>query len=304
MVSRLARNHCPVDLLVDQSPDGLAPSAASQKESILNLFIPTIQHLLATYGPWAVSIFLFSGIENMAIPVAGEPFLLAAAIAAGTTHDLSAFLFVSFASLAGSAVGSSIAFWIGRTGGFRVLYRCGHLIRFNESKLKVGMYLFHRYGGRMALLGRCMPLVRGYMPFLAGTYQMRWLNFILANALGAVIMIAIFGSGGYVLGNTMQGFVWMIPIVAILAVLTLFTPLFLQFRRYQRQWEKQAEELFPGPRKEYHLRSRRETSSQNNDTNERDLMMQTRSDGPRANESQQQIGDPDKHPVFPSPTLL
>lgn len=87
-------------------------------------------------------------------------------------------------------------------------------------------------------------------------------------------MIAIFGSGGYVLGNTMQGFIWMIPIIAILAVLILFTPLFLQFRRYQRQWEKQAEELFPGSLKEYSPR-RNETSLEKDDTNERNKMMQT-----------------------------
>jgi membrane protein DedA with SNARE-associated domain len=234
-----------------------------------------MQHLLTTYGPWAVSIFLFSGIENMAIPVAGEPLLLAAAIAAGTTHNLPAFLLVSLAALAGSAVGSSIGFWIGCSGGFRLLYRYGHLIRFKESKLKLGMYLFHQYGGRMALFGRCLPIIRGYVPFLAGTYQMRWLNFILANTLGTGIMVAIFGVGGYVLGNVMQGFVWIVPILAILAVLILLTPLILQLRRHQHQWEKKAEQLFPGSLKEYHPRSRRETPLEKEDTNERNMMMQT-----------------------------
>src|SRR5690349_5832458 len=113
------------------------------------------------------------GIEEMCIPVSGEPLLLVAAISAGTTHNLSVFLLLIFVSLAGSIVGSSIGFWMGRAGGFRLFYRYGHIIRLKESKLKLGMYLFHQYGGRVALFGRCLPLLRIYVPFIAGTYQMR-----------------------------------------------------------------------------------------------------------------------------------
>jgi membrane protein DedA with SNARE-associated domain len=246
-----------------------------RKEAILNLFIPNLQHLLTTYGPWAVSIFLFMGMENMCIPVAGEPLLLVAAISAGTTRNLAAFLLVSFVALAGSAVGSSIGFWLGRTGGFHLLYRYGHLIRLNESKLKVGLYLFQQYGGRVALFGRCLPLLRAYAPFLAGAYQMRWLSFIVANTLGTGIVIVIYGLSGYVLGHAMQGFAGIITIISLLASIILLTLLFLLLRRYQRQWEKQAEQLFPGPLKEYHPENRRKTPLEKEDTNEKNLIMPT-----------------------------
>jgi membrane protein DedA with SNARE-associated domain len=246
-----------------------------RKESILNLFIPILQHLLTTYGPWAVSIFLFMGLENMCIPVAGEPLLLVAAISAGATRNLSAFLLVSFVALAGSAVGSSIGFWIGRVGGFRLLYRYGHIIRLNESKLKVGMYLFHQYGGRVALFGRCLPILRAYAPFLAGIYQMRWLSFIMANTLGTGIVIVIYGVSGYVLGHTMQGFTGIITIISLLASIIIIALLFLLLLRHQHQWEKQAEQLFPGSLKEYHPENRSETPLEKEDTNEKNIMMQT-----------------------------
>jgi len=247
----------------------------SRKESILNLFIPNLQHLLTTYGPWAVSIFLFMGMENMCIPVAGEPLLLVAAISAGTSQNLAAFLLMSFVALAGSAVGSSIGFWVGRVGGFRLLYRYGHLIRLNESKLKVGLYLFQQYGGRVALFGRFLPLLRAYAPFLAGTYQMRWLSFIMANTLGTGIVIVIYGVSGYVLGHAMQGFTGIITIISLLASLILITSLFLLFRRHQRQWEKKAEQLFPGPLKEYHPENRSKTPLEKEGMNEKNMMMQT-----------------------------
>lgn len=227
-------------------------------------------HLLATYSPWAVSIFLFSGIENMAIPLAGEPVLLIAAITAGTTHNLSLFLLLMVVCIAGSILGSSIGFWMGRVGGFPLLYRYGHLVRLKESELKVGMYLFGRYGRWVAFFGRCVPFVRAYAPFIAGTYQMRWLTFILANLIGTCLTLSIYGLGPYLLGHAIQGFVGIASIIGIAAggiVLALF---FLLFRRYQRQWEKKTEQLFPGSLKEYHPRRRRETSLEDEDTNEQE----------------------------------
>ncbi len=178
----------------------------------------------------------------MCIPLSGEPILLVAAITAGTTHNLSLFLLLIVVSIAGSMVGGSIGFWMGRAGGFPLFYRYGHIVRLKESKLKVGMYLFHRYGRWVALFGRCLPLVRVYVPFVAGTYQMRWLPFILANLLGTCITLSIYGGGPYVLGNAMQGFVGIASIIGMLAAGILLALFFLLFRRYQRQWEKKAEE--------------------------------------------------------------
>src|SRR5215470_4155417 len=61
-----------------------------------------LTHLLATYGYLAV--LLFVAIESTGIPFPGETMLLVAAIAAGTTHQLSiAWVIVAWAAfLAGT----------------------------------------------------------------------------------------------------------------------------------------------------------------------------------------------------------
>ena len=46
-----------------------------------------LQLVLATYGYWAV--FIFIAVESTGIPFPGETMLLIAAIYAGTTHQLS-----------------------------------------------------------------------------------------------------------------------------------------------------------------------------------------------------------------------
>jgi membrane protein DedA with SNARE-associated domain len=238
----------------------------------MNLFITNLLHLLTVNGPMLVSLFLFMVIEEMCIPLSGEPILLVAAITAGTTHNLTLFLVLTVVSLAGSMVGSIIGFSMGRFGGFRLFYRYGHLVRLKESKVKLGMYLFHKYGGVVALFGRCLPLVRVYVPFLAGTYQMRWLHFILTNLAGTCITVAIYGGGSYILGNVMQGADGIIGIVGMAIAGIILLVLFLLLRRYQHQLEQEAERLFPGSLKEYPSRSRREALLEQEDTSNRSMV--------------------------------
>ncbi len=79
---------------------------------LLDSYVST---LIATYGYAAVGVIV--GLESMAIPVPGETVLIAAALIAGTTHDLNILLIVGVATL-GAILGDNIGFWIGREFGF------------------------------------------------------------------------------------------------------------------------------------------------------------------------------------------
>jgi membrane protein DedA with SNARE-associated domain len=44
-------------------------------------------------------------------------------------------------------VGDNIGYFIGRSIGLRLVVRYGRYVRLNESRLKIGWYLFLRHGG-------------------------------------------------------------------------------------------------------------------------------------------------------------
>src|SRR5205807_9552409 len=113
---------------------------------MFHLGTSTLTHLLATYGYLAV--LLFVAIESTGIPFPGETMLLIAAIDAGRTHQLSIAL-VIVAAASGAIIGDNIGFLVGREGGYRVLRRYGRYIGFNERRLKVGIYMFRRHGGKV-----------------------------------------------------------------------------------------------------------------------------------------------------------
>ena len=200
----------------------------------------TLTHLLATYGYWAV--FLFVAIESTGIPFPGEAMLLTAAIYAGTTHHLQ----IAFV-IAAAAAGAILGFWVGREGGYRLLRRYGHLVRLDERKLKLGHYLFQRHGGKVVFFGRFVAVLRALAAFLAGANRMPWDRFLLANATGGILWATVYGLGGYLFGNTIHQLAgpvrWGTLGVAVLGAVALA----IAFHRNEARLAAAAERAFPGP---------------------------------------------------------
>jgi membrane protein DedA with SNARE-associated domain len=204
----------------------------------------TLLRLLATYGYLAV--LLFVGIESTGIPFPGETMLLVAAIAAGTTHQLSIALVIGAAAL-GAILGDNLGFWVGREGGYRLLRRYGRYIRLEERQLKLGQYLFLKHGGKVVFFGRFVAVLRAWAAFLAGTNRMRWLRFLVFNAAGGIVWATLYGVGGYVLGDNIHRLVGPLGIaLLVVAVLLLLVGIIL-VRRNERRLEDEAERALPGP---------------------------------------------------------
>jgi len=113
-----------------------------------------MSHLIVTYGYLAVALLV--GAESVGIPVPGETALILAAGYAGHTHQLSGWII--FAAAAAAAIlGDNAGFWIGGTGGYRLLRRYGHYVGIDETKLKIGRYIFDRHGGKLLKAPRRCP---------------------------------------------------------------------------------------------------------------------------------------------------
>jgi membrane protein DedA with SNARE-associated domain len=157
-----------------------------------------IAHLLTTYG--YVIVALMVGVEGMGIPLPGETTLIAASIVAGTSHELNIVLVVA-AAAGGAVLGDNAGYWIGCSLGYRLLQRFGPYIWLTERRIKLGQYLFTRYGGTLVFLGRFIALLRTLAPFVAGANRMPWRRFAPFNAMGAVAWATLYGSLAYVLGK-------------------------------------------------------------------------------------------------------
>jgi len=211
--------------------------------------VPEIIHLdptawIAAYGPWAV--FVLVGLESMGVPLPGETALVAAAVYAGTGHDLN-IIEVVLAATAGAIIGDNLGYEVGRAIGFPLLLRFGPRIRLDERRLKLGQYLFSRYGGAIVFFGRFVALLRALAALLAGANRMPWLRFFVFNATGGAFWASIFGFGAYWLGSSIHRLSAPLGIgLFILAVIGVAIGLAF-LRRHEESFMRDAERAFPGP---------------------------------------------------------
>ena len=157
----------------------------------------SIAHFLDLYGYLAV--FLFIGVENLGIPFPGETMLVAASVYAAQGAGLQE-PFVIVACIVGSICGSSIGFWVGRTGG-RGLLRKLHV---SDKHLAGAETYFVRYGSATVFFGRFLAVLRAWAAFLAGLNRMNWLRFTIYNGAGAIIWSTTFGLLGFLLGKNLD----------------------------------------------------------------------------------------------------
>jgi membrane protein DedA with SNARE-associated domain len=203
-----------------------------------------LDHLITTYGYLAIAVVI--GIESMGIPLPGETMLILAAMYAVRNPDLNIWLIVA-AAAAGAIIGDNGGYWIGNRFGYPLLRRFGSRFGISDRRIKLGQYLFAKFGPWVVFLGRFVALLRVLAAFLAGVNRMNWSLFMLANTAGAVLWALVFAFGGYYLGKIVfevQGTLG--PIVFAGAAIMVFT-LGLLVRHQEGRFQERAERALPGP---------------------------------------------------------
>jgi len=162
------------------------------------------RHLLEfvrDYGAWVYAILfgiVFAETGFVVTPFLPGDSLLFAAGALCATGELSLTAMLAllvFAAFAGNAVNFSVGRFLGPlvfTGSYRLL---------NTDYLDRANAFFERYGGKAVILGRFVPIVRTFVPFVAGAARMTPASFVLYNGIGAVAWVTLCLSAGWFFGN-------------------------------------------------------------------------------------------------------
>jgi membrane protein DedA with SNARE-associated domain len=203
-----------------------------------------LQNLVSTHGYWVIALIV--GLESMGIPLPGETILVLAAIYAAADPTLNIWLVIAAAGV-GSIFGDNLGYWIGKHYAYVLLVRYGRHIGMSVPRIKLGQYLFREHGSMVVFLGRFVALLRILAAFLAGVNRMRWRDFLIANAAGAILWAATFGWGGYFFGKLLfQLHAAMAGVVFILALTAFFGAGYL-IHRYEDRLIDAAELALPGP---------------------------------------------------------
>jgi membrane protein DedA with SNARE-associated domain len=205
-----------------------------------------VQHLIHVYGLLTVAVIV--GLECVGVPMPGETALLAAAMYAGTKHDLN-IVSVILTAAAAAIVGRMIGYAIGRGFGYRLLLRYGYYVRMTEARIKLGQYLFMRHGGKIVIFAQFVPVLRTFAGLFAGANVMPWRSFVVANAIGSFLWAVIYGYAVYALGRQFEQVEGSVVIFFILITIVTCVIAGVFVHRHEAQLTAEAERAMPGPLK-------------------------------------------------------
>jgi membrane-associated protein len=162
----------------------------------------TLASIAGQYGPWLYALLfaiIFAETGLVVFPfLPGDSILFIAGTvvaAAGLNVHVLAVLLV-----AAAIFGDSLNYAIGRYIGPKVFQRPDSRW-FRQEHLRRTQAFYDKYGGVTIIIGRFVPIIRTFAPFLAGVAGMPYRRFLSFNVIGAVLWITSLVYAGYLFGN-------------------------------------------------------------------------------------------------------
>jgi membrane-associated protein len=137
---------------------------------------------------------------------------------------------VILAAVAGAILGAQTGFYIGRTGGRRLVER-SRSRRLRQGAERAGE-LLARYGhGKAIVLARFIPIVRTVVNPVAGALGVPARTFTTWQVVGGALWSAGLTLAGYALGSVIPGIdAYLLPVIAVVVIVS-FIPVGIELLR-------------------------------------------------------------------------
>ena len=191
--------------------------------------------LIQTYGAWIylilfAIIFCETGLVVTPFLPGDSLLFVTGTIAARGSLDLQTTLVLLTVA---AIIGDNVNYWTGRFVGARIVER-GWV---RQEYMERTHHFYEKYGGKTVFLGKFLPIIRTFAPFVAGIAKMTYPKFLAFNISGAITWMCVFILGGYYFGNlpfVKNNFTMVILAIIVLSVLpSVFE--FIRARRHIKQ---------------------------------------------------------------------
>ena len=161
-----------------------------------------LAELVRQHGAWIYAILfaiIFAETGLVVTPILPGDSLLFVAGALSATGDMNVHLLVVLlivAAILGNSTNYAIGHWLGKT-----FFRERGARWLNPAYLERTHAFYEKHGGMAVVISRFVPIIRTYVPFVAGLGAMTPARFTVYNVAGAVAWIVSLTYAGYFFGN-------------------------------------------------------------------------------------------------------
>ncbi len=204
-----------------------------------------LQHLVSNGGMVALAVIIFA--ENgllVGFFLPGDSLLITAGILIGGHRVDIDFLPLALVLFVAAVVGESVGYYIGKKAG-ETLYNRPDSRFFKREHLARTHAFYEKHGGITIILARFIPIIRTFVPVVAGAAKMDLKKFTIYNIAGGLLWTFGVLVLGLVLGRSVANIGdYLYLIIGLVILFSILPPAIEFFRsRSRRRAKALAEEL-------------------------------------------------------------
>jgi membrane-associated protein len=212
-----------------------------------------LEHLIQTVGYLGLFAIVFAEtglLVGFFLP--GDSLLFTAGFLA--SQDLLNIWILIPVCFVAAVTGDAVGYGFGHRVGRRLFQRSES--RFFKSEYLVRAEVFFlRYGGKAVVLARFLPIVRTFVPIIAGVGAMPYGRFAVFNVVGAVLWAIGVPLAGYFLGSAIPGVdTYLLPIIIVIIVVSALPSII-------HVWRESGDEIKAAARRQFAQYRQRRSST-------------------------------------------
>lgn len=205
-------------------------------------FIKTILNpqSIINYGGLALLLFIIFAETGLFFGffLPGDSLLFVAGLMCGTPiFDVNIYLLVT-SLIAAGILGNFVGYYFGKKTG-PMLFKRDDSFFFKKKHVNAAKEFYNRYGGTAIVLGRFLPIIRTFVPIMAGVVNLDFKKFIWFNIVGCVAWILSMVLSGYFLGRAFPDLQNNLEYIVITIILISMVPVAFTYIKEHRRMKSE-----------------------------------------------------------------
>lgn len=201
-------------------------------------FVKTILNpqSIINYGGLALLLFIIFAETGLFFGffLPGDSLLFVAGLMCGTPiFDVNIYTLI-LSLIAAGILGNFVGYYFGKKTG-PMLFKRDDSFFFKKKHVNAAKEFYNRYGGTAIVLGRFLPIIRTFVPIMAGVVNLDFKKFVWFNIIGCVAWILSMVLSGYFLGRAFPTLQENLEYIVITIILISMIPVAFTYIKEHRR---------------------------------------------------------------------
>lgn len=197
----------------------------------MHLDLVALIKTLGYFGVWG-TVFAESGIL-FCFFFPGDSLLFTAGFLA--SQELFNILILTAGVFVAAVTGNMLGYWVGKHIGLKIFAK-GDTKFLKLKHLQMAQRFYNSHGGKAIIMARFMPIIRTFVPFLAGVVQMDYKLFMTYNFIGAAVWAVGLCFFGFFFGKLLpadQVDKYLMPIILAIIILSVLPSVYHIYKEHK-----------------------------------------------------------------------